>query len=76
MNRDGLLKAHCRYHAGVADGLQFHVAAVIGSLEFNDNQICLWINCEQIDTTPAVIPVAKFLRQHIEFITQHIYLRT
>ena len=70
MDLFGPLKGHRRYHAGVADRLEVHVATIASALEFNHDEVRLAVDGEKIDASAAVLPISKFLGKHVEVIAQ------
>lgn len=49
--------------------------AVVGPLQLDDNEVCLRIDGEQIDSAAAVVPIAELLGEHVEVVAQHVDLR-
>jgi hypothetical protein len=43
----------------------------VGALQFDDYQLTLLAEREQVDTAPRVFPVTVFLRDHQQVITEH-----
>ena len=61
---NGLLKRHGGNHCRVPNGLQVHESAVLSTLEFNDHQVSLLIESQQIDAAFAVFPLGKLFSEH------------
>src|SRR5262249_35805919 len=59
-----LREGHSRNHRCVPDGLQLHIAAILGALELDDDEICLLVNAEQVNSSCAVDPSVKLLADH------------
>ena len=57
-----LLGRHLRDHRCVADGLQLHVAAILGSFQLDDDELTVAIKSHQVDPAPDVLEVAELLR--------------
>src|SRR5262249_1056454 len=51
-------------HCSIANRLQFGVACVFCPFEFDDHEVCILIESEQVNSPLAVLPVAKLLRDH------------
>ncbi len=69
---DGLVEGHGRNHRGVAQRLQFHVAAILIALEFDDDEPGFAVEAEQVDAAGAVGPIGELLRQHEQAVLQRI----
>lgn len=54
-------EAHRRHHGGIADGLELHVAAIIGALELDDDEAAGFVEGEEVDAPASVLPVAELL---------------
>ena len=67
-------EGHGGNHAGVADGLEFHVTAVGGALQLDDNEVGVLINGKEVNAAAAVLPIAKLLGDHIKIVAEHFYL--
>ena len=50
------------------------MAAVLGALQLDDDQICVAINRQQINPPLAVIPLGEFFRNHKGFRGDHVDL--
>ena len=48
--------------------------AVARSLQFDHHQICLGVDCQEIDSALAIFPVAKFFGQDVKVIRDYINL--
>lgn len=59
-----LIEGHGRDHRRIADGLQFHVTAVFGALQFDHDEIGIAVDPEQIDAAAGIVPFAVFLGDH------------
>ena len=58
----GLVEGHGRDHRRVAEGLQLHVAAVLGPLELDHHEVRVAVDAEEIDTPARLVPVPELLR--------------
>ena len=60
----GTIKSHGRDHRGVPNGLQVHVATTVGTFEFEYNEVGILVYAQEVDSSPAILPVAKLLGYH------------
>ena len=61
VDADGLLERHRGDHRGVADRLEFHVPAVLGTLQLDDDEVGVLVDAEEVDPPVARVPVAELL---------------
>ncbi len=54
-------EAHRGDHGRVADGLELHVATVVGSLQLDDDEPAGLVEGEEVDPPAGVLPVAELL---------------
>ncbi len=52
---------HRTHHRRVADRLQFHVPAIVGSLEFDNDEVRAAIDAEQVDAPATVLELPELL---------------
>jgi hypothetical protein len=59
-----------RDHRGISNGLEVHVAAVIGALQLDDDEASCPVDCQQVDAPASVFPVAVLLGHDEQVIAQ------
>ena len=69
---DDLGEGHVGHHGGVAHGLEVHVVARLGALEFDDDQSTAGVQRQQVDASPRVLPVAVLLSDDEEFVFENV----
>lgn len=61
---------HGGHHRGVAQCLEFHVAAVFRPLQLDDHQASLAIDREEIDTPVGIGPLTELFRDHEDVVAK------
>ncbi len=73
MGLDRLLEGESRYHRGVTQGLQFHMAPVLTAFEFHHNQLFVSVEAEEVDPTFGILPLSEFLIDHVNIAVYNVY---
>lgn len=60
----GLIEGHGRDHRRVEDGLQLHVAAVVGPLQLDHHEVRIAVDAEEVDAPARLVPVTELFRDH------------
>ncbi len=63
-------KTHRGDHGGVADGLEFHVAAVVGTLQLDDDEVSGLVEGEEVDPPASILPLAELLSDDEHFLAR------